>query len=109
MSDTSLVAKIRAEIARAIPTWIIEMFMRTAVPTSLDFPSVASQGIQELTLAVPGALVGQTVTLAVPATLPAGLIPTGYVSAADIVTIRLTNITAAAIDPAAATWGARAL
>lgn len=77
--------------------------------TSLDFPSVAAAGQQELTITVTGAAVGDAVMLAAPASLTAGLIATARVSAANTVTVRLSNITAGAIDPASATWGVRVI
>ena len=76
---------------------------------ALDFASVAAVGQQELTITVTGAAVGDAVVLAPPATLTAGLVATARVSATNTVTVRLSNITAAAIDPASATWGARVL
>lgn len=72
---------------------------------TLDFPSAAAAGTQALTVSVPGAAVGDAVLLAVPASLNAGLIPSAFVSAADTVTIRVSNITAGAIDAASAVWG----
>ncbi|WP_433329981.1 hypothetical protein [Spirillospora sp. CA-294931] len=76
---------------------------------SLDFPSIAAAGQHELTIAVTGAAVGDAVVLAPPAALTAGLIANARVTAPGTVTIRLANITAAAIDPAAATWGVRVI
>jgi hypothetical protein len=72
---------------------------------ALDFPSIAAAGAANLTIAVPGAKVGQAVLLGPPATFPTGLTAIGFVSAAGVVTVRLQNITAAAIDPPSATWG----
>lgn len=72
---------------------------------TLDFPSANAAATQALTVAVPGAALGDAVVLAPPSTLNAGLIPSAFVSAADTVTIRVTNITAVAIDAASATWG----
>ncbi len=74
---------------------------------SLNFPEVAAAGQQELTIAVAGAAAGDAVVLAPPAALEAGLVATGRVSAANTVTVRVSNITAEPIDPAAATWGVR--
>ena len=72
---------------------------------SLDFPSIAATtGSATLTITVTGAAVGDRVTLAPPSTLPAGLIPVGYVSATDTVSITLFNNTAGAIDPVAMGW-----
>lgn len=76
---------------------------------SLNFPSVAAAGQQELTITVTGAAVGDTVVLAPPAAPEAGLVWTGRVSAANTVTVRVSNITAAPVDPAAATWGAQVI
>lgn len=74
---------------------------------TLDFPSVAANGgIQELTISVPGIGANDRV-IAEPGSagaLEAGLIPWAYCSAVDTVTIRLTNATAAPIDPASRTW-----
>lgn len=78
-----------------------------AASASLNFPEVAAAGQQELTITVAGAATGDAVALAPPATLTAGLVATGRVSAANTVTVRLVNVTAEAIDPPAATWGAR--
>jgi hypothetical protein len=76
----------------------------SAVAT-LDFPSIpATGGTQDLTVAVPGAAVGDTVLLGPPTTLNAGVHPYGFVSSAGVVTIRCTNSTDGALDPASATW-----
>jgi hypothetical protein len=70
----------------------------------LDFPSVSASNTQSLTVAVPGAAVGDAVLATPPATLASGLLPTCWVSAPDTVTVALRNTTGSAIDPAAATW-----
>lgn len=73
---------------------------------TLDFPSIAAGGNATLTMSVPGAVVGDYVILGGLPALEAGLVPgVPRVSAADTVTIRLNNITAAAIDPAAIQYG----
>jgi hypothetical protein len=72
---------------------------------TLDFPAVAAAGAQSLTINVPGAAVGQAVSLALPAAFPVGLVANGFVSAAGVVTVRVQNITAAPIDPPSATYG----
>lgn len=74
---------------------------------TLDFPSIAAGSEAELTVAVAGAAVGSPVVLGPPSTIEAGLSWGGYVSAADTVTIRVRNDTAAAIDPASASWSVR--
>lgn len=71
---------------------------------TLDFPSVAATGgTQNLTITVTGAAVGDPVAYTGPA-INAGLVPYAFVSAANVVTIRLTNMTGLAIDPAAGSW-----
>jgi hypothetical protein len=75
-----------------------------AAVAALDFPAVAAAGQQELTINVAGAETGDSVSLGLPAAPPAGLVYQAYVSAAGIVTVRATNITAAAIDPASASF-----
>lgn len=71
---------------------------------TLDFPSIAAGAIATLTIAVANAAVGDSVALGPPATIDAGLMWCGYVSAAGIVTVRLFNTTAAPIDPGSAGW-----
>lgn len=71
---------------------------------SLDFASIAAGASAVLTIAVAGASTTDRVLLNPPATLPNGVVPVAYVSAADTVTVRLNNVTAAAIDPAAMTY-----
>lgn len=78
---------------------------RTAT-AALDFGSIAAGATAELTISVTGATTGAAVALGPPAALEAGLVATGYVSAAGTVTVRLHNTTGGAIDPAAATWRA---
>jgi hypothetical protein len=73
---------------------------------SLDFPSIAAGGSQSLTITVSGAVTTNTPTVQLgwSAALPAGLVVShARVSAANTVTITLTNITGSAIDPAAVT------
>lgn len=72
---------------------------------TLNFPSVAANvGVQNLTITVAGAAAGDPVALALPAAINSGLIFNAFVSAADTVTVRCTNITAGAIDPASAAF-----
>lgn len=75
----------------------------------LDFPSVAAQASQSLTCAVQGAEVGDIVSLGLPAAPAAGLVFNAFVSAAGTITVRCTNVTIAAIDPASATYRVRAV
>lgn len=71
---------------------------------SLDFASIAAAASADLTIAVPGAVVGDAVSLGLPAAPAAGLIFQAFVSTAGTVTVRATNITAAAVDAAAAAY-----
>lgn len=78
---------------------------RLTATASLDFGSMATLVTLELTITVTGAAVGDAVALAAPATINAGLIWCGRVSATNTVTVRLYNSTNATVDPASATWG----
>jgi len=53
---------------------------------------------------VTGAAVGDRVSLGLPAAPTAGIVFQAFVSAADTVTVRATNITANPVDPASATY-----
>lgn len=74
--------------------------------TSLDFGSISGGASADLTITVTGALVGDSVAPSLPAAPTAGIIYQMFVSATDTVTVRATNITGGAIDPAAQTFGA---
>ncbi len=66
----------------------------------LTWGSIAAAGTAEQSVTVSGAVVGDRVVLGlVAAGIDAGLISEAWVSAADTVKIRLTNITAAPITP----------
>jgi hypothetical protein len=71
---------------------------------TLDFGSINAAASADLTVAVVGAAVGDAVHLGLPAAPTAGIVFQGFVSAADVVTIRATNITAAPVDPASASY-----
>ena len=71
----------------------------TINPGSIPAGSTANQFVS-----MPSAAVGDAVAIGPPAALEAGLVVTGYVSAADIVQIRIANVTGAAIDPASGSW-----
>ena len=70
---------------------------------SLNFGSIASAGSADLTITVTGAAVNDEVVLGLPAAPTAGIIYQAFVSAANTVTVRATNITTDAVDPAAQT------
>lgn len=76
------------------------------VTASLDFGSTDQSAISTATITVPGAQVGDVVSLGAPSTIESGFIWSGFVSAADTVTIRLAKITSGTVDPAIGTWTA---
>jgi len=69
---------------------------------SLNFPSIDIRDSQVLNITVTGAALSDPVTLGIPnsSTTNANVIFTAYVSAANVVTIKATNIGFAAADPA---------
>jgi hypothetical protein len=71
---------------------------------SLNFAEIAAAASADLTITVTGAAVNDAVDLGLPAAPAAGLIFQAFVSAANTVTIRATNITASPVDAAAATY-----
>lgn len=75
---------------------------------ALNFPLIAANGgTQDLTVTVTGVEAADpqaVVTLGLPTGLDAGLVFHGFVSANDTVTVRATNTTAGAINPASATF-----
>ena len=74
----------------------------------LTFPEISSEASETQTITVSGAAVGDAVMIGPPAAGPtSGLTVDAWVSAADTVTLRLTNITSAALTPPASqTWRA---
>lgn len=74
---------------------------------ALDFPSIAAGAQQSLTITVTGAAVGDPVSLGLPASPAAGVTFNAFVSAADTVTVRASNITGSSVDPASATYKVR--
>lgn len=73
---------------------------------TLDFPSISAGASADLTITVTGATVGDSVHLGLPSAPTAGIIFQGFVSAANTVTVRATNITGSPVDPASATYRA---
>ncbi len=67
----------------------------------LNFGAIGAGATAELTVAVLGAVVGDGVSVSPLAAPEAGLVWCGRVSAPDVVTVRMANVTAAPIDPAA--------
>ena len=73
---------------------------------ALDFASIAAAASADLTITVAGAAVNDAVSLGLPAAPAAGLLFNAFVSAANTVTVRASNITAAPVDAASATYRA---
>ncbi|HWQ03152.1 MAG TPA: hypothetical protein VNL38_01610, partial [Candidatus Nitrosotenuis sp.] len=74
---------------------------------ALDFGSIAAQSCAELTITASGAAADNAVAPSWPAALEAGLTGIMYVSASNTITVRLCNVTAAAVDPASRTFAGR--
>lgn len=74
------------------------------VSQALNFGSIAAQAGAELTVTVTGAVVGDEVVANPNSSPEAGLVWNAWVSATDTVTLRVTNVTAAPIDPGNRTW-----
>lgn len=75
----------------------------TATAT-LNFGEIAAAGTEDKTISVPGAVTGDAVAFSLPAAINAGLVFNAFVSAADTVTVRASNISAAPIDAASASF-----
>ena len=71
---------------------------------TINFASILAAGYEDLTITVTGAVVNDTVTLGLPATVLAGAIFNAWVSAANTVTVRCNNAGSIAVDPASATY-----
>lgn len=72
---------------------------------SLDFGSISAATQADLTITVTGAAVGDEVVMALPAAPAAGIVFNAFVSAANTVTVRASNISGSPVNPAAATYG----
>lgn len=75
----------------------------TATAT-LDFPSTTTGLSADLTIALVGAAVGDTVLLGTPAAPAANTSFTAFVSATDVVTVRFNNYSAGTVNPASASF-----
>jgi hypothetical protein len=74
---------------------------------SLNFPSINNAACSDLTLTVTGAQIGDTVAAGWPASLPAGVFGTMFVSIADTVVVRVCNLSGSSVDLAASAFSAR--
>jgi hypothetical protein len=73
---------------------------------TLDFGNTTTLTSTDLTITVTGAAVGDSVAIGLPAAPDANGCFTGWVSAADTVTVRFNNYSVGSIDPASATYRA---
>jgi hypothetical protein len=75
---------------------------------TLDFASIAVNAYEDLTITVTGAVSGDSVVVTpVSGSATADIVYTGWVSAADTVTVRASNVSATnARDPASGTFRA---
>ena len=69
-----------------------------------DFPSIASGTYADMTFTIAGVSIGDLVIATPMTTIEAGLLWSVFVSASDIVTLRLGNTSAATVDPASRQW-----
>lgn len=85
--------------------WVAETGKaRLTATAALNFASINAAASADLTITVAGAAVNDSVALGLPAAPTAGIVFNAFVSAANTVTVRATNITAGAVDPASATY-----
>ncbi len=76
---------------------------------TLDFPSIAAQTCSTLTITATGAAANNPVAPSWPTGLETGLAGMMHVTSANTVTVRLCNVTVAAIDPANQTFAGRVM
>lgn len=74
--------------------------------SSLDFGSISQSACAELTISLTGAGTTDSVAAGWPSDFDAGLVGTMYVSATNVVTVRLCKITSGAVDPASKSYRA---
>lgn len=72
---------------------------------SLDFGSISAGAQADLTITVTGAAAGNEVIMALPAAPAAGIVFNAFVSAANTVTVRASNISGSPVNPSPATYG----
>lgn len=81
---------------------LISSIIKTTV--NVNFASILAQETAEATITVTGATIGGVVQASPHTSIENHLVWSGYVSATDTVKLRISNITAGAIDPAAKDW-----
>lgn len=78
--------------------------IRISATAILDFAAILVGGQQDLTIAVVGALVNDSVSLGLPTSPATGIVFQAFVSVADVVTVRAHNAGTVVTDPASATY-----
>jgi hypothetical protein len=76
---------------------------------SLDFPSISQAACADLTLSLPGASTGDTLAAGWPASLPSGVSGSMFVSSANVVVVRMCNLSGSAVDLPILGYSARIL
>src|SRR5204863_9447958 len=72
----------------------------------LDFTSISPGACSGSTMGMPGASAGDSVAAGWPAALESGLVGMMRISASNIVSVRVCNLSGATVDPAAAIFRA---
>jgi hypothetical protein len=103
LAPASGLVSVTGTVAIGSGTPIAKVVSATA---TLDFGNTATLTSTDLTITVTGAAVGDSVAIGLPAAPDANGCFTGWVSAADTVTVRFNNYSAGSIDPASATYRA---
>lgn len=111
ITRTELIAAVAANMDALVAATSIKVTSTGTAVTkllsataTLDFPNTLSVTSSDLTVTVTGAAVGDAVFIGLPAAPTAGIIFQGFVSAVNTVTVRASNFTAGAINPASATY-----
>jgi hypothetical protein len=104
-NDTNIFSTFKAT-SSTVGRWIRTSPTMLTATAALNFPSIPAQASTNLTITVAGAGVNDTVGLGPPAAWTEELGLLAYVSATNTVTVRALNGSAAAIDPASATFRA---
>lgn len=73
----------------------------------LDFPSMSAGQCASLTFGLTGVAEGDHIAPGYPATLDTGVIGQMWISAVDVVSVQLCNLSGATLDPASATYSAQ--
>lgn len=81
-----------------------EMHELRVATASLDFSAIPAAASADLNISYAGAIPGDIVVLGLPAAPAAGLVFGAFVSTANVITVRATNITAAPVDAAPAVF-----